>query len=176
MKERYAEAESASAEFKLYQAKDFGSPMSEGFSLFLYHVTLNTTLRNPPLRRSPDGRRFRPSLPLDLHYLLTPWAADAERQQRMLGWAARFMEDNTSLPAFVINRYADADDVFPPGDTIELACESLALSDFLGLWDKLGPGLETSIAYVARAIQIDSEVELSDADRARAGGGPGPAP
>ncbi len=162
LKEGYPESDSAGAEVRLYQAKDFEAPMSEGFSLFLYHVTVNMTLRNPPLRRSPDQRRFRPSLPLDLHYLLTPWAADAEKQLRMLGWAVRFLEDNASVPAGVINKYGNAPDAFQPGDAIELACESLTLPDFLGLWDKLKPRMQTSITYVARSIQIDSEVALSD--------------
>ncbi|HET7401096.1 MAG TPA: DUF4255 domain-containing protein, partial [Usitatibacter sp.] len=77
----------------LYQTRDFENPMQEGFSIYLFHVRINGAVRNLTLRRSPDGRRFRPSLPLDLHYMITPWAQDVGRQHRMLGWAMRLMED-----------------------------------------------------------------------------------
>ena len=44
-------------EFKLYHAPDFDRPMSEGFSLFLYRVSINASVRNLPPRRTADGRR-----------------------------------------------------------------------------------------------------------------------
>src|SRR6185295_2604269 len=80
--------------FKLYQTHDFGTPaIVEGFSLMLYRATVNTATRNQPPRRGPDGVKRRPSLPVDLHFMLTPWAAEAERQLRLLGWVMRFAED-----------------------------------------------------------------------------------
>src|SRR5262245_51928595 len=71
---------------ELYQTRDFEEPMQEGFSVYLFRVAVNGSVRNLTLRRSPDGRSFRPSLPLDLHYMITPWAQNIEQQHRMLGW------------------------------------------------------------------------------------------
>src|SRR5262245_11022355 len=76
----------AAPTFGLYHSHDFGAAtISEGFSLMLYRVTVNSA-RNQPPRRGPDGVKHRPALPLDLHFLLTPWASEAERQLRLLGW------------------------------------------------------------------------------------------
>src|SRR4051812_25988591 len=73
----------------LYQTSDFEHPMQDGFSVYLFRLAVNGAVRNRPPRRTVDGRRLRPSLPLDLQYMITPWAQNVERQHRMLGWAMR---------------------------------------------------------------------------------------
>ena len=62
--------EFAGAQFNLYSAADFQSAMEEGVALFLYRVTPNTAGYNLAPRLGADGRRYRPPLALDLHYLL----------------------------------------------------------------------------------------------------------
>ncbi len=148
-----------SPEFKLYHAADFERPMSEGFSLFLYRVSINASVRNLPPRRTADGRRYRPSLPLDLHYLLTPWAGDGERQQRMLGWGMRFLEDLGTLPAGLLNHYVQETDSFRPEEAVEIVCDPLPLQDYVNLWDKLKPKMQTSITYALRMVMLDSSIE-----------------
>src|SRR5688500_9296356 len=76
----------ADLDFRVFLAKDFTAPMSAGVSLFLYRVYPNGTARRPPGRLSPDGERMRPQLPVDLHFLLTPWAGEASLQHALLGW------------------------------------------------------------------------------------------
>jgi hypothetical protein len=147
----------------LYQARDFETPMREGFSVFLYRVTVNGTVRNMTIRRSPDGRRFRPSLPLDLHYLVTPWAEDVEQQHRMLGWVMRFIEDQGALSAGHLNHYVAETDIFNANEGLEIICDPLALTDHLNLWDRLRARFPISVSYTLRMLSIDSDVELQDA-------------
>jgi hypothetical protein len=135
---------------------------ADGFTLCLYRVAINGTLRNLPPRITPEGARYRPSLPVDLHYLLTAWAGDVEKQQRLLGWGMRQLEDNTILPAGLLNRPLKESDVFRPDETVELVGDSLPLPDFTNLWDKLKPRMQTSVTYVARMVLIDSELELRE--------------
>ena len=151
-----------SLDIQLYQSRDFEAPMREGFSVFLYRVTINATVRNMTLRRAPDGRRFRPSLPVDLHYVITPWAEDGERQQRMLGWVMRFMEDLGVLTAGHLNHYVTETDVFAPHEGLEIICDPLALADYLTLWDRLRPRMPTSATYALRMLSIDSDVRIDD--------------
>src|SRR5690242_8922132 len=70
------------------QISDFAADKlpPDGVTLCLYHVAVNAA-RNRPPRVAPNGIRYRPSLPIDLQYLLTAWSANAEKQQRVLGWA-----------------------------------------------------------------------------------------
>jgi hypothetical protein len=135
---------------------------ADGFTLCLYRVAVSGTVRNLPPRVGPDGVRYRPSLPVDLQYLLTPWAGDVETQQRLLGWGMRQLEDNAILPAGLLNRFLKESDVFGPNETVELIFEPLSLGDFTNVWDKLKPRMQTSASYVARMVLIDSEVELRE--------------
>ena len=137
--------------------------MQDGFSVYLYRVAVNGTVRNRPPRRSPDGRRFRPSLPLDLFFMVTPWALDVERQLRMLGWAMRMLEDTGVLSAGHLNHYLAEDDTFAPDEAVELICDPLSLSDYLTLWDRLRPRLPASATYALRMVAIDSEISSLDA-------------
>jgi hypothetical protein len=51
-----------------------------------YRVTINGAMRNLPPRPAPDGRRYRPSLPADLHSA-DAVGEDTEKQQRLLAGA-----------------------------------------------------------------------------------------
>lgn len=158
----------ANAEFVLYQASDFDKPLEEGISLFLYRVTINGAVRNFPPRLGPDGRRYRPSLPVDLHYLLTPWAKDPDKQQRLLGWSMRTLEDSTILPAGLLNYYMPEPEIFYPNETVELIADPLSLQDWTAVWDKLKPKMQTSMTYVARMIALESTRELTEAHSVQA--------
>ncbi len=154
--------EFANAQFALYQSTNFQNPMEEGISLYLYRVATNTTRRNLPPHIGPDGRRYRPPLPLDLHYLLTPWARTAAKQQRLLGWSMRALEDTPILPAGLLNHYGTEPETFFPHETVELVCEPLSLQEIVNIWDAFKPNLQLSAAYVARMVAIDSAVEISE--------------
>ena len=75
LKDACPRAEFSAAEFMIIQPGQLQSPpLKEGLSLFLYRVSINGAGRNRAARVAKDGRRYRPPLPLDLYYLLTPWA------------------------------------------------------------------------------------------------------
>jgi hypothetical protein len=135
---------------------------ADGFTLCLYRVSINGSVRNLPPRTAANGVRFRPSLPVDLQYLLTPWAGDVEKQQRLLGWSMRQLEDNAILPSGLLNRFLKEPDVFRSEETVELFFEPLSLTDFTNVWDKLKPRMQTSANYVARMVLIDSDIELRE--------------
>ena len=154
----------ATPRFELYHSHDFGTAtVTEGFSLMLYRVTVNSA-RNQTPRRGPDGVKRRPALPLDLHFMLTPWAAEAERQLRLLGWAMRFIEDNAVLTANVLNHSLTRRErpAFGPDEAVELYCDPPAVADYLGLWDKYKNRWQTSVTYVARMVPIESEVTVHE--------------
>lgn len=154
----------ATPTFALYHSHDFGTaPVSEGFTLMLYRVTVNSA-RNQPPRRGPDGIMRRPALPLDLHFLLTPWAGEAERQLRLLGWAMRFIEDNAVLTANELNHSLSRRErpVFRADETVELYCDPPAIADYLGLWDKYKARWQTSVTYVARMVMLESELTMRE--------------
>src|SRR5438270_3532776 len=89
-----ARSEFPEARFELFQASDFRKAQEGiGMSIFLYRVAANTTHRNIPPRVGVDGKRHRPPLPIDLFFMLAPWAPNADAQLRILGWAMRVIDD-----------------------------------------------------------------------------------
>lgn len=159
--DRYPRDEFGTLDVQLYQTSNFMAPMQNGFSVFLYRVSVNGSVRNLTYRRSPDGRRFRPSLPLDLQYMITPWAEDTERQLRMLGWVMRMLEDVSTLSASHLNHYIGETDTFAPTESVDIICDPLVLADYFTIWDRLRT-LPPSATYVLRMVLIDSDVTIED--------------
>lgn len=147
----------ASLEVKLFQARDFQKGLEEGVSVYLYRVTVSGARRNMPPPLSPSGKPFRRPLPVDLYYLVTPWAKSAEMQHLILGWSMRTIEDSPSLPAALLNSYVP--DAFRPEEGVDLIHDTVSLQDLSYVWEAGKPNMQTSATYVARVISIDSRVE-----------------
>jgi hypothetical protein len=162
LREAVPPAEFGSPSFDLIHMDNTDNVSRPSFTLLLWRISVSATRRNLGPRRADDGRVFRPSLPLDLHYLVTPWADDAATQQRMLGWAMRVFEDNAVLPATVLNYNLQEADTFAPNEAVEIFCDPLALADLFSLWDRLKPKLQTSMTYQVRNVLIDSRSSMSD--------------
>lgn len=160
--------EFAGAEFELYQARNFLTPMEEGISLYLHRVTPGSNVRNLPPRVTADGRRFRPSVPVDLHYLLIPWARDAFKQQRLLGWAMRVLEDTRVLHPSLLNQYGPEPDLFGEHECLDILMESFPIQDIGSIWEVAKPNIQSAVPYVVRMLSLDSEVELVEADLVQA--------
>ena len=149
------------AQFVPYQLSNFGTPMDEGVSLYLYRVAVNGARRNLPPTVGPKGERYRPAIPLDLHYILSAWAKDPIKQQRLLGWAIRTLEDVPILPTGSLNNYGPEPNIFKPTETVEVILESLSLQDWNNLWGatKITPP-SLSVGYVARMVALESSLAL----------------
>src|SRR5262245_55297030 len=158
-------AEFAAARFELFQVGDFSQlrPMDEGISLFLYRLGVNAARRNLPSQVKSNGLRYRPPLPLDLYYLLTAWAKSAAKQQRLLGWAMRMLEDTPLLPTGLLNDVGPEPEIFQPNETVEVIFEPLSLQDLYNIWSAIKSNPQLSASYVVRAISIDSTVPVVEA-------------
>jgi hypothetical protein len=150
------------AQFELYQMSNFQQPMEEGISLFLYRIAANTSRRNLPPTTGPDGRRFRPPIPVDLYYIATAWAPTAVRQQRLLGWAIRMFEDVPVLPTGLLNNYGPEPEIFKQGETVEIILDSLTLQDLNNFWGVSKSSLQLSVGYIARMLFIQSSMAISE--------------
>jgi hypothetical protein len=93
--------------------------------------------------------------------MITPWAEDAERQHRMLGWAMRMFEDVGVLSSSHLNHYIAETDTFAPAEGADIICEPLALNDYLTIWDRLR-ALPLSATYAVRMVLVDSDVAVED--------------
>lgn len=134
--------------------KDF-KPHQPSVTVFLYHVGINSELRNGPSRRAGNGRR--PQLPLDLHFLLTPWTKDARDAYRILGAMSVLLYDHAVLS------FGDllGGDVWAPDDTVEIMMETLPVQDLFDIWDPTEIPFKLSLTYLARIIGLDSSESIA---------------
>lgn len=128
-------------------------------ALILWRVTPSST-RAPSPRIDSDGRRFKASLAVDLHFLMIPYGNSAESQHRLLGWMLRAMEDLGPLLASQLNNALAESDVFEPQESADLVLDPLSIPDHLTLWDRIRL-LPPSANYVLRRLLIDSDDEVT---------------
>jgi hypothetical protein len=140
---------------KVFASEDFEtSPSGHGVGLFLYRVVVNGPQRNRAARVIANGTRMRPSLPVDLYYILTPWGTSVVTQHEILGWAMRILEDSAILPAGLLNSIYER--AFMPSETVEIVTDPISLQDQTGLWQSLRTSWRLSVGYVARMVALDS--------------------
>lgn len=164
--------EFSGAVFELYQSKDLQNPMQEGVSLYLHRITTSSNIRCLPPRRGfdktvspPREAVYVPSLAIDLHYLLVAWARDAFKQQRLLGWAMRVLDDTPVLHASLLNQPGPEPDIFGDTESVDLLLETISIADMGVIWDTAKHHMQPCAMYVVRQLALDSQVELIEADR-----------
>lgn len=161
LKESYPRAEfGTKLEIETIQAKDVAGLSKEGIAILLWRVTVNTQRRNMPPRTDLFGRTFKPSLPLDLSIMLLPYADNAQRQHRLLGWAMRALADYSGLAAGQLNYYLAEPDVFADIECVDLVCDPLGVADYLALWSRIEKA-PLSVNYLVRMVMLDSQQELT---------------
>lgn len=143
--------------FEVFTGKKFMDGLEKGFSLFLYRIFPNSSFRIPAGRQGMDGQRQRSKLPVDLHFILTAWAAEAPLQQALIGWAMRVLEDTPILPAALLN--AKYEGVFHPDENVELILAELSTEDMFRIWETItDSNYQISVPYVARMVFIESRL------------------
>lgn len=153
------------SDFRIFQAGDMflANTLPEGISIYLYHVTANSSRRNMPPRVLPNGKKSRPSLPVDLHFMLTPWSSSADTQLSLLGWAMRTLDDSPIIPASYLNYDFSGKEVFHADETVELVFNPLSMQDMAPLWEDFRQArIMPSVTYIARLVALESNQEVPE--------------
>jgi hypothetical protein len=153
------------AQIKIVQARDFAGAnlQLEGISIYLYHITVNQSQRNNPARVPPTGKRTLPFLPLDLHFILTPWSSSPDIQLNLLGWAMSVLNDSPIIPASYLNYDFSGKTVFRPDETVKLIFNPISAQEIADLWENLHHvGIMPSVTYIVRGVQIESGEEIDE--------------
>lgn len=136
-----------------------------GLSILLYRVDFNKTMRAAwSAIGQNDGRGH---LALDLHYLLTPWADNAEHQHMIVGRAMQALERMPMLsgpllyepPLPATSEYADEPRVSTT-DEIQIVLEEISTEALMRTFDSLPGDYHLSVPYVARVVRIDTRRDL----------------
>lgn len=122
-------------------------------TLYLYRVTVDEHARQT--RRSGASGATPAPLNLDLHYLLTAWAANPLDEQVSMAWAMRQLHQVPILDRAVLS---------PEGgwgrdEAIQILPAELTTEDVMRIWDALEPAYRLSTSYVARVVRLDPDVD-----------------
>ena len=136
-----------------------------GLSILLYRVDFNKTMRAAwSAVGQYDGRGH---LALDLHYLLTPWADNAEHQHMIIGRAMQTLERTAMLSGPLLYEpnlpatpeYADEPRATAT-DTIQIILEEISTEALMRTFDSLPSDYRLSVPYVARVARIDTLADV----------------
>lgn len=126
-------------------------------SLLLYRVDFNKTMRAAwSAVGTADGKGH---LALDLHFLLTPWAENAEHEHMILGRAMQVIEYNPVLSGPLLYSpalpYLDEPDTATT-ESVQLMMEEISTEALMRTFDSLPTDYRLSVPYVARVVRIDT--------------------
>ncbi len=162
IRERYPRDAFGTLTVDCYQAKDIEKGLTgDGFAILMWRVAINTQRRARGPRTDIFGRRFKPSLPIDISFLVIPIASAVEKQLRMLGWVMRALEDAGAITAAQLNDYLAEDGIFTVDEDIDLVCDPLNVVDQLSMWDRIRKH-PLFANYLVRMVMLDSTQGLDD--------------
>jgi hypothetical protein len=122
---------------------------TRALSIFLYRVDVNKVMRSAwAAVGSFDGQAH---LPIDLHYLLTPWADNAEHEQQILGKAMQCLDSRPSLSGPLLYPTAE----WSANEALHVYVEELGLDTIMRTFDSLEIGFKISVPYLARIVRLD---------------------
>jgi hypothetical protein len=119
-------------------------------SIFAYRVDFNKTTRAGWSGVGHlDGRAH---LPLDLHFLLTPWANDADSELRIVGRAMQALDATPILSGPLLLPLGG----FGPGESVQLVLEDVSTEAVMRTFDSLPTDYKLSVPYIARVVLLDA--------------------
>ena len=130
-----------------------GSP---ALSILLYRLDFNRTMRAAwSAVGHQDGRAH---LPLDLHFLLTAWARNAEDEHRIMGRAIQCLEVTPNLVGPLLDPMA----AWAPGESVQVCLAEITTEDVMRTFDTLPLDYKLSVHYLARVVRIDQQTSFPD--------------
>jgi hypothetical protein len=124
-------------------------------SIFLYRVDFDRTMR--AAWSAAGVGEGRGQLALALHFLLTPWADNAEHEQLILGRALQAIETTPTITGPLLYQPPipfDDEPQAPPGEAIHLMMEEVSTEALMRTFDSLPTDYRVSVPYVARVVRI----------------------
>jgi hypothetical protein len=140
-------------DFALFSSGQLAGPLDgeTRVSLYLYRVTVNEHQRQQrPPAMSPEQQA---PLGLDLHFLLTAWAGNAEDELVSMAWAMRQLYQHPILDASSLSPEAG----WGSDEVIQIIPAELPTEEMMRIWDALDPAYRLSVSYIARLVRLDPD-------------------
>jgi uncharacterized protein DUF4255 len=125
-------------------------------SIFVYRIDFNRTLRSAwSAVGSQEGRAH---LPLDIYFLITPWAENADFELRILGRAMSCLDATPIFSGPLLDPLGG----WQPGEAIQVCLADLTTEDLMRTFDSLPVDYQLSVLYVARVVTLSERTATPD--------------
>lgn len=129
------------------------APASNLLGLYLHRIGFDKTLRTQEDSRHPGEPRSRP-LSLELHYLLTVWAAEAAHEQTLMTWTMRELHMRPLFDRSVLVPTR----LWREEEAVQITPSEMKTEDLMRIWDAVAPSYRLSTSYVARVVRVETEI------------------
>jgi uncharacterized protein DUF4255 len=118
-------------------------------SIFPYRVEANRTMRAAWSGVSSlDGHVH---LPLDMHFLITPWDANCEYELDILGRAMECLESTPILTGPLLHPSGN----WAPMEAIQVVLDDVPADSIFRTFDSLAAHFRLSVPYLARVLRLN---------------------
>lgn len=162
LKLRFAESEPTTGTTRtavdLVTVDKLKSIAGPALTIYFYRVDINRTMRAAwSAVGHHDGVGH---LPLDLHFLLTAWAQDAEDELRIIGRAMELLESTPILTGPLLHSLNT--NVWGAGESIQLLADEVPAETVLRVFDLWPVKHKLSVSYLARVMRLDTRPATPD--------------
>lgn len=135
-----------------------------GLSVWLYRIARDPELLNRSKRRTSYDTYEHESLPLRLHYLMTPVANNPDSstsgndpglEQFIIGKVLQTLHDNPNIQGALLRG-----DLVGTGTTLTVRLEPLGLEEITRVWDAMESSYQLCISYEISIVMIASDKEV----------------
>lgn len=139
-----------------FDSEGVGLIAPPALSIFVYRIDFNRTQRSAwSAVGSQEGRAH---LPLDMYFLITPWAENADFELRILGRAMATLDANPILSGPLLDPLGG----WRPGEAVQVCLADLTTEDLMRTFDSLPVDYQLSVLYVARVITLSERTATPD--------------
>jgi hypothetical protein len=139
-----------------FDSEGVGVITPPALSIFVYRIDFNRTLRSAwSAVGSQEGRAH---LPLDVYFLITPWAENADFELRILGRAMAALDANPILSGPLLDPLGG----WQPGEAMQVCLADLTTEDLMRTFDSLPVDYQLSVLYVTRVITLTERTATPD--------------
>jgi hypothetical protein len=125
---------------------------ANALTIFIYRVDFNKAMR--AAWSGVGSRDGRVHLPLDLHFLITPWSDNAMNELRILGRAMECLEHTPILSGPLLGGAGD----WAPNESLQLVLEDVSTEAVMRMFDSLPGHYKLSVPYIGRVLRVDGRL------------------
>jgi len=133
-------------------------PAENLITFYLFRMGLDKNLRATADPKFPKDPKARP-LSLELHYLVTAWAAESHHEQTLLSWVMLELHKNALLDRASLL----PQDLWDADESVQVQMSEMGHEDMMRIWEALQPDYRLSVSYVARSVRLETGIRSDSA-------------